>query len=785
MRHFFTLCLTILFLSNVQSLYAQQPPIVVTGTITGVVRDTLGHAIPNASVKIKGKNKSIKADENGNFTLTAPTGQRLLLISCVGFETQQKELLIKAHETQTLDFILKKGDPELDEVVISASRREESLSATPSSVTVLRSKEINALARVSPNIANILSYAVPGLGSQTNNTGNYGQTLRGRNMLILIDGIPQSTPLKSAGREVRSIDPSVIERVEVIKGATAIYGNGADGGLINYITKKSKVQRNVAGYTQAGISGNTKGGNSIGYRFSQQLLGKINKFDYVVSGMYEQTGVFHDSNGEVISPEYGLGETKIYNTFAKVGYDLTENQRFELMYNYYSSNQNSDYILQNGVYGQRPAIGVRGNRLGVNEGTRYNHNANLQYTNKNIFGNTSLTANAYLQDFLTFFSYSAFFYEGGQTSTGSAKKGIRANLNTPFSLSSKIDGNITYGFDLLNDITHQTLTDGRVWVPKMNMRNLAPYAQLSTQWLNDLTLKAGVRAENMNINIADYNTIAKGPNGAGGIAVKGGELDYNALVFNAGARYSKYKFFNPFISYSQSFSIFDLGRVLTAAKEDAISKLQTKPIIVESYEAGFSSELGKVILSAAAYLSTSELGSNTIQTETGLNVSERLPERVWGYEFQVDYRVLNVLTVGGNYAYVQGRGDKDANGDFYGDNDIYLKSNRITPVKITAYAKFENSKLNVNLYWMHIGSRDLFKPTASGVYALGEGPIKAFDLWNLSTSYKVTSQFLLNLGVENLLNTNYYPTTSQFYGSNANYTAGNGRRFNLSLGYRF
>lgn len=62
--------------------------------------------------------------------------------------------------------------------------------------------------------------------------------MRGRSVLVLIDGIPQSTPLRAGGRDIRSIDPSVIERVEVIKGATAIYGNGAEGGLINYITKR-------------------------------------------------------------------------------------------------------------------------------------------------------------------------------------------------------------------------------------------------------------------------------------------------------------------------------------------------------------------------------------------------------------------------------------------------------------------------------------------------------------------------------------------------------------------
>ena len=146
---------------------------------------------------------------------------------------------------------------------------------------------------------------------------------------------------------------------------------------------------------------------------------------------------------------------------------------------------------------------------------------------------------------------------------------------------------------------------------------------------------------------------------------------------------------------------------------------------------------------------------------------------------------MKQLTVGGNYAYVQGRGDKDSDGHFYGPNDIYLKSNRIPPVKMTAYAKFGDKRLNVELYWMYVGDRDLFQPNAKGAYAIGEGPIHSFDLWNLATAYKVTERIRVKLGIENLFNTDYYPTTSQFYGTNANYTRGNGTRFNLALGYSF
>ena len=67
--------------------------------------------------------------------------------------------------------------------------------------------------------------------------------MRGENVLIMIDGIPQSSSTRNNDREIRSIDPSVLERIEVVKGATSIYGNGAEGGIINYITQKDNSKK--------------------------------------------------------------------------------------------------------------------------------------------------------------------------------------------------------------------------------------------------------------------------------------------------------------------------------------------------------------------------------------------------------------------------------------------------------------------------------------------------------------------------------------------------------------
>lgn len=141
---------------------------------------------------------------------------------------------------KVLDIILVASTHVLDEIVVTAGRKPESISTIPSSITILNQQDIQAQTNITNNLATVLGNAIPGLGTSTNKATNSGQTLRGRAVLVLIDGIPQSTPLMNGARDLRTIDPSVIERIEVIKGATSIYGNGSGGGIINYITKKQR-----------------------------------------------------------------------------------------------------------------------------------------------------------------------------------------------------------------------------------------------------------------------------------------------------------------------------------------------------------------------------------------------------------------------------------------------------------------------------------------------------------------------------------------------------------------
>ena len=581
--------------------------------ISFTVTDASQTAIPNANIWINGKHEGL-TNNAGALSVTPAAPAFQVRVSHTGYPEVLRQ--IKTDTVQGPVHIIMDGQRNLDEVVVTAGRRAESISTIPSSVSILNSKDIASQSQISTDISSVLGNTVPGLGVATDKGTNSGQTLRGRSVLVLIDGIPQSTPLMNGARDIRSIDPSVIERVEVIKGATSIYGNGSAGGIINYITKKNTANAApVGGSTTVRATFNPAHSSETGgYRIGQTLYGRKNKFSYTASGVFDYTGLQRDATGIPVGQTDGLSNNNQYNAFLKLGYDINEQSNLSVVYNFFNSLQHARYVSQIGKYGQTPTIGIPGSDPGENTGTRFNHNAMLMYSHNHLFGSTSLHAAIFYNTFRSMNRYvaqSTAWYGAGQTQINSEKKGLRIDLNSPFALAA-MNAELTYGVDVLNDVTYQDLTDGRVYIPRMNMFNYAPFAQLTLNITDNLILKGGARYEDASVKIKDFSTLASGPNNEGSVAVNGGKIPYRSTTFNAGLRYNKYDFFNPFISFSQGFTINELGRIVRRARESELKNIQTDPIITNNYEAGFSSHFSMFSFAAAYFISTSKLGRTRV-----------------------------------------------------------------------------------------------------------------------------------------------------------------------------
>ena len=686
----------------------------------------------------------------------------------------------------------KKDTVSLEEVVITANRIKEKKTDAVANVTIIDQKKLQQFIKIAPDMSHLIGMIEPAMSLSTNTTNNRYQNLRGRSILVLIDGIPQSTPLRATDRDIRSIDPAAVERIEIVKGATSIYGNGAIGGIMNIVTKKSPKNVIFGGQTTIGASARDsfKENRGFGYRFNQQFYGNYKGFSYLVDAAMNQTGSAIDGTGEYISPRYGLGDVRTYNGLVKLGYQIDDDNKVEAMYNFYQSLQNTPLVASGGKYLERPRIGVYDTKdpAAQDEGMRYNHNAYIKFNSNNIFKRTDLELSAFTQHQYAIFDYRKhnarsprWESSSGQATVKGEKYGIRTQLTSKVLFSENVFTQLLYGADVLIDKTSQPLVDGRYWMPELTSYNSAPFLQTKTTFFQYYVLKAGLRYDYIDVSVPNYEVLRL-RNTDPRVYVKGGDLTYNNLSPNIGIAYNQFKYFQPFISYSQGFSIFDLGRTLRAAKADVLSKINTEPVKTENYEAGAYAELSKYVhLSGSYFYTYSKLGSD-LKSVSGFWVVDRTPQKVYGFEVNADIFPTKWLTLGGSFISFEGKKKSTEDGDW----DGYMSGTSIPAPKATAYIRVtptEYSYLQVN--YLHTGSRDRFSPDNRGVYTEGEGIVYPIDLFSLSAGYTFNKSFSLALGIENLTDKVYYTPASMLVARDAEYARGNGRYFNLSLTYRY
>jgi iron complex outermembrane receptor protein len=681
---------------------------------------------------------------------------------------------------------------DVERIVVSGSRVFESIDEVPASITVINQKQIEEHLKVNPELQSLLSQIVPGLAPDTGSSSNTGQSLRGRAPLVMIDGVPQSTPLRNGSLGIKTLDPSAIARIEVIKGATSIYGNGASGGIINYITKQAASDGKTEG--EVSLSSRfsaVKLAESAGTRVAGAVTGRIDQLSYLVTASYEENGVQRDAEGDILGLQYGLSDTVTENYFTKLGYEFDENKQLQFSYNFYSSQQKTDLgdvfgDINSGEKSYAIHMPAELQKQGKPQGPDGNENFTLKYTDHAIFKNTQLTLDAYAQDIENVFFYSPSLanldegYTGGQSIIRSEKKGARATFNTQIDFDN-VQATLIYGVDALNDVTSQPLADGRIWVPEMDMQSIAGYLQ--SKWIiaDDLVLKAGVRQESIDLGVADYRTlklcrsvdVCSVP-----FSVEGDTIDYDATTYNVGIKYNANEKFSPFFSYSQGSDIADIGRLLRSATVEDIGLIQTEASIIDNYEAGFNSQLDMLRFEFAVYRSTSELGTtNKFNETTGVYEPVRAPQRIWGYEALVDYKISNTLKLLATYSYVEGKNT---------EADVYLGSRQISPPKLTANLNWQPSDaVSMTLSWLHVGDRKRFAVNDKGVYIGDQAPVHRYNVLNVSGQYQFSQHWQGYVGIENLLNSDYFPARAQSYTYGGYNIKGLGTTVTLGVKYRF
>jgi len=625
--------------------------------------------------------------------------------------------------------------------------------------------------------------------------------LRGRDVSVLIDGVPQTTNLQSFGREFRTIDPSAIERIEVVRGSTAIYGAQATGGVINIITRRPTEERLTA-VTEVGLSSaltNTE--DALGFNAQQTISGRSGNFDFTGTVSIARSGAFYDAKGDRI-PFFELGgdSSTLFNVMGKVGVDLDTQQRLQLTVNNYRETQDPNVIQDFSVddqEGRQKARAIRTGNLDIDGETPGNKSTqvNLSYTNQNLFG-SSLQSQIYYRtnsnsgvpsDFRTSDFFGPFLGVA-RSRAENEQIGGRLAIVTPLSRAENL--RLTWGSDYVTEDSKQRFdlydperfdtsggrvyrkTSSRTFVPPYTYNSLGFFGQLEWNIDDIVILSGGIRHERIGLNVNDYTTFNDRQ-------IQGGERKFNATLFNTGAVYKINDTFNVFGNFSQGFSVPDFGRILRQPPDNFVgieSSLEvTQPQKVNNYEIGIRGGWQSVQMSLAAFYNTSDLGVNFQPVgNTGRLELTRAPERIYGLEGTLDWQPARAWSIGGTATYIQGEYDDD-NG-----RSLALDSSRIPPLKLTAYLQNETLEgWNNRLQLLYSGNRDIaFKDGSDG------GPISSYLTLDYISSVKIGSG-QLQVKVENLLNNQYFPVLSQYIAGfgvdSSNYA---GRGLTLSVNYR-
>ena len=234
----------------------------VKGNVQVKNKDGSATAASDVSVVEKGTTNGTRTDENGNFTISVSDPNATLLISYVGYITQEYPL----NGQTTITIALDVDEKELGEVVVTAlgiTRQKKSLTYATQSLKgeeLSNSREVNITSAMNGKVAGLtINKTNSGPGGSNRITFRGNRSIGGTNQpLIVVDGVRIDNSAKASadvalfgarddGDGISNINPDDIESMTVLTGASAaaLYGSDASNGAIIITTKKGRIGKGI------------------------------------------------------------------------------------------------------------------------------------------------------------------------------------------------------------------------------------------------------------------------------------------------------------------------------------------------------------------------------------------------------------------------------------------------------------------------------------------------------------------------------------------------------------
>ena len=125
--------------------------------VKGVVKDASGQPIAGATVLIKGTKSGVKTDQNGNFSINVPTDRAILVVSYLGFKTQE----IPVISGRDVSIVLERSEGQIEDVVVTGYGSQKK-SEIVGSISTIKGEELMDIP--APNLAGALRNRIAGVG---------------------------------------------------------------------------------------------------------------------------------------------------------------------------------------------------------------------------------------------------------------------------------------------------------------------------------------------------------------------------------------------------------------------------------------------------------------------------------------------------------------------------------------------------------------------------------------------------------------------------------------------
>lgn len=648
-----------------------------------------------------------------------------------------------------------------EKMVVVSSRTPKAISDIPGTVWYVDSEQIEQEYRGGKTLGEILAATIPSLDVSSGARTNYGQNLRGRKMLVMIDGVSLQSS-RPISRQLDAIDPFNIDRIEVLSGSTSIYGAGATGGVINIVTKKSDADELEFESYVSGSSG-LNGSEDFDYKVAQSISGGSDNMSARASAVYTETQGYFDADGDIITPDISQGSLQFNKTIdlqTSLSVELSDTQNVNVLAQYYDSQQDSPYGLY--IVGGKFVDVRKGFESDRQHGTE-RILLSAQYSDDEFLGQQLIAEASYRKEDQT---YTPYYQSASQqiTDVFSVKSALSASLgalNVVYGIDAYLDKfesnqalfNPTIANNSGNLINQTYATVGRY--PGVEVASIATFIQGELEVSDQLSIQGGYRYQYMNNTIEDFvaysvqKKIAAG-NGTSADAVPGGETDYRVGLANLGAIYKLSDESQVWANFSQGFDLADPAKYYgqgTYAAVDAnghyallnsinVADSKMSGIKTNSYELGFRTEQADLSFQGALYHSQSDksikYNKNTLLIE---DVNDK--KRVYGAEALVSYWASDNVQVGTSGHYVVSELETDGKWDD-------LTAGEASTSKATAWAGWYDTDFAVKLQ-----SQTMFDYKDAA-----EKELKGYTVFDLVGSYELPVGSL-GFGISNLFNEDY------------------------------